>query len=229
MNIARFRPFAALAAAVALAAFTGCETTTLQNAWKAPEVGSIKFTKVLVIGICPVDSLRQPVEDAMKGQITAVPSVASYTLLPDVKDQVDPKKIAEVIKAGGFDGIVTMRMIALQDEQTFHEGGYVPTGYQTFSSYYSPGYALSPYYRHYPGAYGAGYGGYGMPMEYEYVPPSITTDQIMSIETNIYDATTGKLIWTGLTRTKNADERHNTIAEVAAVVKAKLQSQRLIK
>jgi len=228
MNIARFRPLVAVVAAVALAAFTGCETTTLQNAWKAPEVGSIKFTKVLVIGVCPVDSLRQPVEDAMKAQITAVPAVASYELLPDVKDQVDPKKVAEVIKVGGFDGIVTLRMVALQDEQTFHEGGYVPTGYSTFSSYYSPGYALSPYYRGYPGAYGAGYGGYGMPMEYEYVPPSITTDQLMSIETNIYDAKSGKLIWTGLTRTKNPDERHNTIVEVAAVVKAKLREQKLI-
>jgi hypothetical protein len=232
MNIARLRPLA-LVAAAALFALTACETTTLQTAWKAPEVGSIKFTKVLVIGIAPIDSMRRPMEDAMKAQITAVPSMASYELLPDVKDQVDPKKLTAAAESAGIDGIVIMRMKALEDELTYNPGGYVPTGYQSFSTFYSPGYALAPYYRGmgpYSGPYGAGYGmGYGMGyQEYAYEPPSITKDVLMSIETTIYDAKTGKLIWIGLTQTKNPDDRHNTIPEVAAVVKAKLREQKLI-
>ena len=230
MNIARFRPLA-LVAAAALLALTACETTSLVSAWKAPEVGSIKFTKVLVIGIAPIDSMRRPAEDAMKAQITAVPAVASYELLPDVKDQVDPAKLKAAIAANGIDGIVIMRMKALEDELTYNPGGYVPTGYQSFSTFYSPGYALAPYYRGvgpYSGPYGAGYG-YGMGyQEYTYEPPSITKDVLMSIETTIYDAKTEKLIWIGLTQTKNPDERHNTIPEVAAVVKAKLREQKLI-
>jgi hypothetical protein len=144
MNIARLRPLA-LVAAAALFALTACETTTLQTAWKAPEVGSIKFTKVLVIGIAPIDSMRRPMEDAMKAQITAVPSMASYELLPDVKDQVDPKKLTAAAESAGIDGIVIMRMKALEDELTYNPGGYVPTGYQSFSTFYSPGYALAPY------------------------------------------------------------------------------------
>lgn len=161
----------------------------------------------------------------MKAEIKAVPAMASYELLPDVKDQVDPAKVAEVVKGSGIDGIVTMRMIALEDEVTYHPGGLMPVPYQTFDAYYSPGYALAPFYRGMPRLYGAGY---PAPMAYEYVPPSVTKDHYMSIETNIYHAKDGKLIWTGLTRSKNPDERKNLIGEVAAVVRAKLREQRLI-
>jgi len=232
MNIARLRPLA-LVAAAALFALTACETTTLQTSWKAPEVGSIKFTKVLVIGIAPVDSMRRPLEVAIREQITAVPTVASYELLPDVKDQVDQKKLLEAATAQGVDGIVVLRMKGLEDQLTYNPGGYVPTGYQSFNTFYSPGYALAPYYRGmgpYGGPYGPGYGmGYGMGYtDYVYEPPSITKDTLMTIETTIYDAKTSKLIWIGITTTKNPDDRHNTIPEIAAVVKAKLREQKLI-
>ena len=206
-----------------LLGLSACKTTELESAWKAPEVGSIKFTKILVIGISPMESLRQPLEDRMKAQITAVPAVASYELLPDVEDQVNPDKIAEVIAANDIDGIVTMRMIGMNDEVSYNPGGYVPTYYSSFSAYYSPG-----YYSGMGGAYGGMGGVYGAPMSYEYVPPSETRDVYTNVETNIYDATDGKLIWFGRTSTKNAGDRKELIEEVAAVVKSKLQTQGLI-
>lgn len=203
----------------------GCKTTKLESSWKAPEVGSIEFTKVLVIGISPVASLREPLEDKIKSQITRIPAIASYELLPEVEDQVNPDKIAEVIAANDIDGIITLRMIGMNDEVTYHPGGYVPTYYSSFSAYYSPGYALAPYYG---GMGGYGMGGVGMPVSYEYVPPSETRDVYTNIETNIYDATDGNLIWFGRTSTKNASQRQQTIEEVAEIVKAKLRSQKLI-
>jgi hypothetical protein len=211
-----------VAAALLLLGLSACKSTELVTAWKAPEAGSIKFTKIIVIAISPVDSLRRPVEEAIKAEITSVPSVASYEFLPKMEDQVDPKKIDEVIKKSGADGIITMRMLALEDKVTYHEGGMVPTGYTSFYGYYSPGYALAPYYRGYPGSY------YGAPMAYEYEPPHTTTDKIMSIETNIYNAVDGKLVWTGMTRTTNPSESDNLIADVIGVLKAKMREQKLI-
>jgi hypothetical protein len=223
----------AVSATLLLGLLSGCKSTTLESSWKAPEVGSIKFTKILVVGIAPVDSLRRPLEDAMKAEITAVPTVTSYELLPVVADQVDQKKIMAVIKDNGIDGIIVMRMIAFEDNVEYHPGGMVPVMDQSFYSYYTPGYALSPYYRGVGGygAYGAGYGygaGYMGPTAYEYVPPSVTTDHVMSIETNIYDGKTGKLVWTGLSRSVNPNESDNVIAEISGVVKAKLRAQKLI-
>lgn len=201
--------------------FAGCEGTKLESDWKAPEVGSIKFSKVLVIGIAPMATLREPMEDKIKEQITRVPAVASYELLPEIEDQVNPEKVAEVIKANDIDGIITMRMIGMNDEVTYHAGGYVPVYYDSFSAYYSPAYALSPFY----GPYGGGFGG---PVTYEYIPPSQTRDVYTNVETNIYDAKTGKLIWFGRTSSKNAGQRKQLIEEVAATVKARLKAQELI-
>jgi hypothetical protein len=217
------RSLSVAVAAVFLAGLTACETTTLDRAWKAPEVGSIKFSKVLVVALAPMASMRKPAEDAMKAEITSIPSVASYELLPEVADQVDPKKLQAAITAGGIDGIITMRMLGMEDHVKESGGYYAPTGYASFSSYYSPAYALAPYYHGMPGTYGV-----GMPMAYEYVPPTTTTDVVTSIETNIYDAKDGKLIWTGLTKTKNAHERHATISEIAVLVRSKLRDQKLI-
>jgi hypothetical protein len=220
MNTAHVRTLALATAAALLAGLTACQSTTMESSWKAPEVGSIHFTKILVVGIAPVDSLRQPVEDAMKAQITGVPVVASYEVLPHVADQVDPKKITEVIKTGGFDGIIALRMVSLDDKTTYHPGGEVPVPYYSFYSYYSPSYALSPYYR--------GYGGYMGPVTYEYVPPSVTQDLFVSIETSIYDGKTGKLVWVGQTRTTNPDDLETLIAKVAASVRSELRHQELI-
>lgn len=211
-----------VAAGLLAIGLSACNSTTLETAWKAPEVGSIKFSKILIIAISPVDSLRRPIEEAIKAEIKTIPSVASYEYVPKIEDQVDPKKIDDVIKKSGADGIITMRMLALEDKVTYHEGQMVPTGYTSFYGYYSPGYALAPYYRGYPGAY------YGAPMAYEYEPPHTTTDKIMSIETNIYDARDGKLIWTGMTRSKNPSDSDNIIADIAAVIRAKLREQRLV-
>lgn len=230
MNIKSSPSFLLTLAVACAALLAGCKTTTLESTWTAPEVGSIKFNKILVIGISPVASLREPLEDKIKSQITRVPAIASYELLPEVEDQVNPEKIAEVIAAHDIDGIITLRMIGMNDEVTYHPGGYVPTYYSSFSAYYSPGYALAPYYGG-MGGYGMGgygMGGVGMPVSYEYVEPSETRDVYTNIETNIYDATDGNLIWFGRTSTKNASQRQQTIEEVAAVVKAKLQSQGLI-
>jgi hypothetical protein len=200
----------------------GCETTKLTTDWTNEEVGQISFSKVLVIGISPMESLRPKVEDNIVAQIDHVEAIPSYEFLPEVEDQVDPEKVKAVIKAEGFDGIVTMRMLGMHDETTHHEGYYRPEYYGSFYSYYSPAYALSPYYMGMPGAY-------GMPMTYEYVPPRTTRDVFMNIETNIYDARTGDLIWYGRTQTKNADQRQQTIPEVAKVIKARLRSVGLTK
>jgi hypothetical protein len=220
MKIARARPLALTA--VLLGLLTACETTKLETAWHAPEVGSIKFSKIVVVCIAPVESLRRPLEDAMEAEIKAVPTVASYELLPDVADQVDPKKLNAAIAAAGVDGIITMRMVSLDDKTTYNPGYEMPVYYSSFYSYYSPAYALGPYYRGYPGSY------YGAPMGYEYVPPSVTTEVIMRIETNIYNAKDGKLIWTGLSRTSNPSESANLIGEVAGVVRARMREQKLI-
>ena len=91
-------------------------------------------------------------------------------------------KVREQIAASGVDGVVVMRLVYDENEVTYNAGTY-PGPYYSFWGYY--GWA-------YPIAYQPGY---------------LQTDRLVGIETNVYDVETEKLVWSGLSRTKNPDER----------------------
>jgi hypothetical protein len=191
----------------ALLGAVACNSTTLQSSWKAPEAGSIHFTKVLVIATAPVGSLRRLAEDTMKAQITGVPAVASYEFLPTLDDLKDRAKVAQAITSSGVDGIVVMRIVSDQNVDTYNPGGPIPAYYGSFWGYYARPYAMQPMY---------------------WEPGSVTTDRVVGIETNIYNAKDASLIWSGVTKTTNPDQMEKFIPEVAAVVRAKLRRQQLI-
>jgi len=197
-----------------------CTSTKLTDSWKAPEAGSIHFTKILVMAVAPVDSLRHPAEDAMRAQIKTVPVVTSYELLPKAEDGSDPVKLAAAIKAAGVDGIIVMRMVSSDSEVGYTTGGMMPSYYTSFNSYYS--YNFGGYHNYYNNRYAA-------QASFYYDPPKMYVDQIVGIETNIYNAGDQKLIWTGITKSTNPEGIDKLIAEVAGVVRSKLRSQGLIK
>jgi hypothetical protein len=57
---------------------------------------------------------------------------------------------------------------------------------------------------------------------------TLSTDRVIGMETNIYNAKDEQLIWTGLTRSTNPGNVQRLITEVAEVVRAKLREQKLI-
>lgn len=143
-----------LPAAAAVGLFlAACTSTKLTTSWKAPEAGSIHFTKILVMAVAPVDSLRHPAEDAMRAQIKTVPVVTSYELLPKAEDGSDPVKLAAAIKAAGVDGIIVMRMVSSDSEVGYTTGGMMPSYYTSFNSYYS--YNFGGYHNYYNNRYAA--------------------------------------------------------------------------
>jgi hypothetical protein len=187
---------------------TACSNSTqLETVWKAPEVGSIQFTKVMVLAIAPDGATRRTAEDAMKAQVTGIPVVASYEVLPDMKDQKDRTKVARAMREAGVDGIVVMRAVSDDTEVSYSPGGAMPMPYRSFWGYYTPPYAMQPMY---------------------WDAPTITTDRILGIETNIYNAKDEMLIWSGYTKTTNPGKIDALVAEVAGVVRAKLREQKLI-
>lgn len=201
-------PFASVLLGAALT-LAGCSSTSLESSWKAPEVNSIHFSKVLVLAASPNETLRRDTEDAMRAQITTAAVVTSYELLPNADDVKNEAKLRAAVKASGVDGIITLRSVS--DEKEVN----VSTTYNNFYGYYGrAGYR-----------YGWGYGyGYGYP----YATTTVSTDRIVGIETNIYNAADEKLIWTGLTKSTNLSKPADFVKEVAEVVRQKLREQKLI-
>jgi hypothetical protein len=206
MKIQSFAPLA-LGTALAFAVLAGCSSTTLESSWKAPEVGSIHFNKILVMAASPNVTLRRATEDAMRAQISTATVITGYELLPNPDDVKNEAKLRAAVKASGVDGIITLRSVS--DEKEVN----VNTTYNSFYGYYGHG-----GYR-----YGWGYGA-GMP----YASTTVSTDRIVGIETNIYSAQDEKLIWTALTKSTNLSKPEDFVKEVAEVVRKKLREQKLI-
>jgi hypothetical protein len=187
--------------------------TEVEKTWVAPNIGSLHFTKVFVFAMAKDDTNWRLAEIAVRDQINKVPAVSSHDVLPDIADVRDKSKLFQAIKDSGADGLVTVRLAYRDLEVSTGATKAVPMEYQIFNDYYGAVYDVGAYYS----------------MDRR----DINADSIYGIVTNIYDAKTGKLLWSGQTRsTKTMDKSHDVKAimtEVAETIQNALQSEGLIR
>ena len=190
---------------LALLGLAACSAPTkLEKSWKEPAVGSLKFSKVLVVAISPDAEMRRAAEDAIKANVKSVPTIASYEVVMNKDTLKDRTKMASIIEDSGADGIIMLRPVT-DAKEVPSETGEVPPPYTGMWGYYTRPYGMSAMYMD------AGMG-----------------EGVVGIETNIYDVKSENLVWSGFTKTKNPKDLTDLINQVAAAVKAKLQQQQLI-
>jgi hypothetical protein len=80
---------------------------------------------------------------------------------------------------------------------------------------YAPGSYPAPYYSLW------GYWGWAYPIAYS--PGYYQTDRLVGVETNIYDTSNGKLVWSGLTETTNPTEVRKLVADTAKKVRSEMK------
>ena len=186
---------------------TSCVSTTIISSWKEQnkqiEIG--KLHKVLVVALFKDETNRRKAEDQMviylKGK-----GIVSYNYLDDNISAKNEEAIRDKIKADGFDGAITMRLIDVDKEKTYTPGNITsyPSYYQTFGGYY---YRNWNYYRT-PGYY--------------------STTKTYTIETNVFSIKEDKIIWTGITQTTNPEGVNKLTEEVTKVVYKKMVSEGFI-
>ena len=59
-------------------------------------------------------------------------------------------------------------------------------------------------------------------------PGYVITDTIATIQTNIYDVTSGKLIWTGNSETFNPEDVRTVVRDIAKAIGAELRKEGLL-
>ena len=198
---------AALASlALASSAYAG---TKIKESWADAQFGKMKFKNVLAIVATKDASLRRTAEDEICKNIVKTACTRGYTILPE-SDAGDREKAIAAIKAGGFDGVILLRALGGDGGMTREAGAARPQYYYTFATYYS-----------------GWYGSWGVP--YVAANTSYTkTQTFISVETNIYDMTTDKLVWGGSTETKNPDSARELIKDVTKAVRKDLQAKGLV-
>jgi hypothetical protein len=129
------------AALVVASALAGCASTKMESTWRDPTVGQLTFKRVLVIALARDPAIRRAAEDELVQRITTAQAVPSYTVVPDAELN-SHEAVRNRAQASGFDGVVVMRVAAVDKEATWVPGMTGP--YYAFGGWaaYDPGHVV---------------------------------------------------------------------------------------
>lgn len=188
-------------------ATSSCTSTKIISSWREPnkEVAVSSLKKVLVVALFKDETSRHKAEDQMAGYLNGK-GIVSYNYLNESFDKKNEEVLRERIKADGFDGAVTMRLVDVDKEKIYTPGNtsLYPSYYRNFSGYY---------YRSY---------------SYFTDPGYYSTTKTYTIETNVYSIKEDKIIWSALTKTTDPEGVQKMTEEVAKVVYKKMLKEGFI-
>jgi hypothetical protein len=178
-----------------------------KSTWKAPDIGEDRLAghKVVALIMADDDSLRVSGEEALARELSqrGAEGVAAYRLIP--KEEIrDAEKAKGWFERAGVQGVVVMRVVSADVERT-----------------YSPGTWVSPYYGTLWGYYGYGWGGM-------YLPGRTREDLVLVVETLIYSVPRDKLLWAGISETKNPKQLQKAVADIVESAAKEMKKQGLV-
>lgn len=147
---------------------------TLTGTWRTPAATTVKFSHILVVAIGKDLAKRALGENMLARELneTGIPAATSLAVFtPAFAAAFDSVTVQQQLKDKGFDGVLTIRVLRVDEHQRWMPGYDAPYDYGGFYRYY----------------YHYGQYGYGRP---------VTEVQVL-LESNLYDLRTGTLLWTG--------------------------------
>jgi hypothetical protein len=181
-NLMFFRSLAGCTLALLLCSCTG---TSVKKTWRSPEFHRAPFTKIAVLAVDDRQNLRRSFENCFVAELAKGGTIATTTVdvlsLPDINQ--DKKAAAERLRAAGAEVVVMARLAA--SASSFRE---VRPGAERYSEVIT-GMETTGWYDYYSVAY--------MDMS----PTYGTVKQHVFIETSVFDLTTAKRLWSGVTQT----------------------------
>jgi hypothetical protein len=118
----------------ALVAVAGCTTASIDSTWRAPSAPEL--TNVVALAPVRDGASRRSVEDKLAHQLSehGVRAVPAYSVITD-QDRDNRDAMIAKLRADGFDGVVTMRLVGAHQRLAY---------YPAFDQYW--GYAWGPYW-----------------------------------------------------------------------------------
>lgn len=194
---------------ILLTFFTACSSTKTDiiGEWQDDTYQKGKIQQVLVLGIVNQDKplLRRKFEDGMSrafkdGGIYATPSMDHMPY-----DQaIDSTTFEKYFKELNVDAVVVSRLVGM-DASRDYKAGYLYT--IPFNSYY--------------GFYGYYYAGVTMANSAGYLSKEV----VVVLETNIYETTNKKLIWSGVSETVEPEKASDVINSFSDELVARLRRE----
>lgn len=191
-----------IALALSLAACSSTGTKFVSD-WANPDFKGKTLEDVMVIGVSEKDGARRMFEGSLAAEFqkAGVNAVQSVTLLPTTS-MLTKEDVEKVLKEQNIDAVIVTRLLDISQTEN-----YVPPSTTVVGGYGYPGYG-GAYYGSYYGYYSTSYSTVTSP-GYTY------TETTVSLETNLYDASTEALVWSGQSATFNPDSVQDVVTPTA--------------
>ena len=156
-----------------------CTTTKILNEWRNTNGADTRFGHIVMVALFKQDQTRRMFEDEFAWQISNHGQMVtrSYNLVPSLNENTTGR-IATIAQAVGADGVLVIRMVnSKQPAETAADNSPpIPMN-------------LSGFLQH--------------SWKDNYDPPDLMTNAVMTVESRLFDAKNGKLVWSLATESKN--------------------------
>lgn len=189
-----------------------CASVSMVDTWRNPDLAAPRLQKVLVVTIAKKDANRRVLEEMITSELArhGVQAVAGYTLIPDGTTK-DWSQVDQAVRKTGAQAVLTVQTIKVEQQTTFQPG--------SVTTY--PGYWYPPAFPRWdlPGYYGS--------MAY-YGPSYVSVYDVATMQVNLFDAATGKLLWAGTAQSSEPENITAVGRDLAQKVVRQLAKERLI-
>ena len=205
-----------------LFSLTGCATVSMVSSWKEQSATSKNYKKILVVGITENRQMRQVFEEVLAGEMSkkGVAATAGYTIT-GIEAKQSREMLEKAVNKTAADAVLTTRVTA-RKRATDTRSGFVMTD-RGFTNPYLSSDDVMPVDLY--GFYGASVVSYAT---FDMKPVEVTTSTTFTLETNLFDAATGRLVWSGTSTAVNPKGIITVSKEFADVVSAALSKEGLI-
>lgn len=198
---------------VAAFVIQGCMSTKFSASWKDPQYNGKEYSQVLVWGLSDNVANRSTVEDEVTYflNLKGVNAHSGADILPyDRKIMPKDKKIIKKkLLEKGYDAVITIGLKDIKEETHYVQG----TGYYNPMSY---------------GYYGSFYGYSSYMYGNVYQPGYYSSTEYIYLETNLWDVETGKLVWSGQSKSTGQGSVDKTANAYARAVVTELINKGII-
>jgi len=195
-----------LASVAALFLLAACSTTQLTSVWRDSEYQGPPLEKIVVIGVSNEISARRVFEDEFSAALNqaGIQAIPGYRLLPEKPDR-PVEQLRAAIAENQADGILVARTVRTERRTEYSPGSIMvmpAIGYPNFWGFYGAAAFVTE--------------------------PKIYTYDVVTIETNLWSAKGGHVLWSALSETTDPSNVHRLTTSLSRLVIQALQEQNLI-
>ncbi len=201
-----------LGLSISVFVLASCAATSLIDTWRNPTLTGRRYNKLLVVNITRSENSRRVFEDVISAELgqQGVTAVPGYTLI--AKEEKTNKEVMErAVKTSGVEGVLTIQTVKVE-QQTSYQPGYIES-YPNF--WYPPAFPNWNLY-----------GYYGSTTYYE--PPSTYMYEVATIQANLFDVASGKLIWAATLQSSEPGNVTSVSKDLTRLIIEKLTKEGLI-